>query len=526
MIIMPLGVGSATPTADRHLASVAMWREGRIFLFDCGENCQMRMLQAGMKRSKIDYIFISHLDGDHFFGLPGLITTMQLQRREKPLHIVSPEGIQKFLDAAIDAVKLELCFDIVYHEIPIGTEHTVVAEETDFTVEARKLEHSTYCVGYRFQERDKPGKVNAELATSLGITEDQQFKDLKNGLDVTLADGSVVKSDDIVGETIRGTVFAYVTDTQFCENAVKLADHASILYHEATFGQNLKDKADETGHSTAQEAAIVAKTANAQRLVIGHFSARYTNPFVLLKEAKAVFDDTWIATELRPIMTDPEQERGIFQPPMQQRDSSHQGFRGGFQQHRPYQSNRGGSGGGYQQRRHYGDRPQRSYNDRGGDRGFDRPQRPYNDRGPDRGFDRPQRPYNDRGPDRGYDRPQRPYSDRGQDRGFDRPQRPYNDRGQDRGFDRPQRPYNDRGPDRNFDRPAPRPFNPDRNFDRPQRPINDRGGDRPAPRRDFRDDRPEPRRDYRDTPPDNRPQHPSSNMPITPRNPFDEFDRF
>lgn len=512
MIIMPLGVGSATPTADRHLASVAMWREGRIFLFDCGENCQMRMLQAGMKRSKIDYIFISHLDGDHFFGLPGLITTMQLQRREKPLHIISPEGIQKFLDAAIDAVKLELCFDIVYHEIPIGTEHTIVAEEADFTVEARKLEHSTYCVGYRFQERDKPGKVNAELATSLGITEDQQFKDLKNGLDVTLPDGSVVKSADIVGETIRGTVFAYVTDTQFCENAVKLADHASILYHEATFGQNLKDKADETGHSTAQEAAIVAKTANAQRLVIGHFSARYTNPFVLLKEAKAVFEDTWIATELRPIMTDPEQERGIFQPPMQQRESSQHGSRGGFQQRRPYTSHRGGSSGGYPQRRPYGDRPQRPYGDR--------PQRPYNDRGPDRGFDRPQRPYNDRGPDRGFDRPQRPYNDRGPDRG------------PDRGFDRPQRPYNDRGPDRGpdrgFDRPQPRPFNPDRpaprpfNSDRPQRPYNDR----PAPRRDYRDDRPEPRRDYRDTPPDNRTPRPSSNMPITPRNPFDEFDRF
>ncbi len=498
MIIMPLGVGSATPTADRHLASVAMWREGRIFLFDCGENCQMRMLQAGMKRSKIDYIFISHLDGDHFFGLPGLITTMQLQRREKPLHIISPEGIQKFLDAAIDAVNLELCFDIVYHEIPIGTEHMMVVEEADFTVEVRKLEHSTYCVGYRFQERDKPGKVNAELATQMGITEDQQFKDLKNGLDVTLEDGTVVKAADIVGHTIHGTVFTYVTDTQFCENAVKLAERATILYHESTFGQNLKDKAVETGHSTAQEAAIVAKTANVERLVIGHFSARYTNPFVLLKEAKMVFDNTWIATELRPIMTDPEQERGIFQPPMQQRDSFQSQSRGGFQQRRPYQNNRGGSGGGYPQRRPYGDRPQRSYNDRP-DRGFDRPQRPYNDR-PDRGFDRPQpRPYNDR-PDRGFDRPQRPYNDR-PDRGFDRPQpRPFNNDRPDRNFDRPQpRPFNNDRPDRNFDRPQPRPFNNDRN-------------DRPMPR-------PAPRREYRDTPSENRP-------PITPRNPFDEFDRF
>jgi ribonuclease Z len=505
MIIMPLGVGSATPTADRHLASVAMWREGRVFLFDCGENCQMRMLQAGMKRSKIDYIFITHLDGDHFFGLPGLITTMQLQRREKVLHIVAPEGIQKFLDATLEAVNLELCFEIVYHEIPIGTEHMVVVEEADFTVEVRKLEHSTYCVGYRFQEVGKPGKVNAELATEMGITEDQHFKDLKNGVDVTLEDGTVVKAADIVGQPITGNVFTYITDTRFCENAVKLAERATILYHESTFGQNLKDKAEETGHSTATEAAIVAKTANAERLVIGHFSARYTNPFVLLKEAKMVFEDTWIATELRPIMTDPEQERGIFQPAQAPRESFQRDQRGGFQQRRPYPNNRGGSGsGGFQQRRPYGDRPQRPYNN---DRGFDRPQRPYNN---DRGFDRPQRPYNN---DRGFDRPQRPFNN---DRGFDRPQpRPFNN---DRGFDRPQRPYNN---DRGFDRPQqPRPEG-DRNYDRPQpRPVP-----RPAPR-PFQGDRRDPqgpdnrppRRDYRDAPQENR--------PITPRNPFDEFDRF
>lgn len=494
MIMIPLGVGSATPTADRHLASVALWREGRIFLFDCGENAQMRMLQAGMKRSKIDYIFISHLDGDHFFGLPGLITTMQLQRREKPLHIVSPEGIRKFLDAAIDTVNLELCFDIVYHEIPVGTEHIQVVKESDFTVEARKMDHSTYCVGYRFKETDKPGKVNAELATQLGIHEDAQFKALKAGQDVTLDDGTVVKSADIVGQAIVGDVFAYVTDTRFCENAIKLAENATILYHEATFGQNLKDKAEETGHSTAQEAAIVAKTANAERLVIGHFSARYTNPFVLLKEAKEVFDNTWVATELRPIMTDPEQERGIFVPLIQPQDRGRPQQRGGYPQRR--QGGYPPRQGGYQQRRPY---PSQG----GGPRPYDnRPPRPYN---PDRQYDnRPPRPYN---PDRQYD---------------NRPPRPYN---QDRPYDnRPPRPYNsDRGP-----RP---PYNPDR----PQRPYNPES--RP-PRRDYRENRdpmefrdsrtvresrerdPNPNRDNRDY------REPRDNRPITPRNPFDEFDRF
>jgi len=499
MIMIPLGVGSATPTADRHLASVALWRDGRIFLFDCGENAQMRMLQAGMKRSKIDYIFISHLDGDHFFGLPGLITTMQLQRRDRALNIVAPEGIKAFMDATLATINLDLCFDIVYHEIPLGTEHIVVVTEDEFTVEARKMEHSTYCVGYRFKEVDKPGKVNATLAFESGITEDAQFKALKSGQDVVLEDGRVVSSAEIVGKPILGKVFTYVTDTRFCENAVKLAEHASILYHEATFGHNLKDKAEETGHSTAHEAAIVARTANAHRLVIGHFSARYTNPFVLLKEAKEVFENTWVATELRPIMTDPEQERGIFLPPAATKDRGRPQQRRGFAPRRPYNPNGP---------RSYGDRPQRPYGDR--------PQRPYGDR-PQRPYgDRPQRPYGDR-PQRTYDdRPQRTYDDRPQRPYGDRPQRPYGDRPHRPYGDRPQRTYDDR-PQRTYDdRPRP-PYNPDRSYD-----------NRP-PRRDYRDNRDA----ARDVPRENRDIHDfrdsrqvRENRPITPRNPIDEFDRF
>jgi ribonuclease Z len=495
MIMIPLGVGSATPTADRHLASVALWREGRIFLFDCGENAQMRMLQAGMKRSKIDYIFISHLDGDHFFGLPGLITTMQLQRRDRPLNIVAPEGIKAFLDATLATIQLDLCFDIVYHEIPLGTEHIVVVTEDEFTVEARKMEHSTYCVGYRLKEADKPGKVDAARAVESGITDDAQFKALKNGQDVVLEDGRVVTSAEIVGKPIQGNVFAYITDTRFCENAVKLAENAAILYHEATFGHNLKEKAEETGHSTAHEAAIVARTANAHRLVIGHFSARYTNPFVLLKEAKEVFENTWVATELRPIMTDPEQERGIFVPPAPMQDRGRppqrRGFaprQGGFQQRRPYNPNGP---------RSYGDRPQRPYGDR--------PQRPYGDR-PQRPYgDRPQRPYGDR-PQQSYgDRPQRPYGDRPQRTYGDRPQRTYDDR--------PQRTYDDR-PQRTYDDRPQRPYNPDRQYDnRPPRRDH-----RDAPREIPRDNR--DIRDFRDS------RQVRENRPITPRNPFDEFDRF
>ncbi len=314
MIVIPLGVSSATPTAVRHLPSVALWREGSVYLFDCGENTQMRLLQAGVKRSKVDTIFISHMDGDHIFGLFGLLSTLQLQRRTKSLSIVGPVGLKKMIDSVLETTELDVQYEIRYTEINSDFEHQVVLEEEDFYVEARPLKHTSFCIGYRLQEKDKPGKVDAQKATEAGITEDAQFKALKAGEDVTLEDESVVHSADIVGDPRPGESFVYVTDTEFCENAVILAENATILYHEATFGEPLKEKAEDTGHSSAQDAAIVAKTAKVDRLVIGHFSARYSNQFLLLKEARAVFEKTWLAYELRPIFTSPAQEKEIITP--------------------------------------------------------------------------------------------------------------------------------------------------------------------------------------------------------------------
>jgi len=314
MIIVPLGVASATPTATRHLSSVALWREGSTYLFDCGENTQMRMLQAGMKRSKIDCVFISHFDTDHYNGLIGLLSTLQLQRRERKITLVGPEGLQKFVEWNFDFADVDITFPIEYVEVEEGFDHEVVVDEEEFYVDARPLEHSKFCIGYRFQEKDKPGKVDAEKAKSLGISEDWQYKDLKAGKDVTLEDGTVIKSTDIVGYPRPGDSFAYVTDTEYCRNSVKLALNSNVLYHEATFGSSLKDKARETGHSTAEDAARVANEAKTKLLVITHFSARYTNQYVLLREARNNFHPTWVATELRPIMTDPSHEKGIIQP--------------------------------------------------------------------------------------------------------------------------------------------------------------------------------------------------------------------
>jgi ribonuclease Z len=311
MIIVPLGVASATPTATRHLSAVALWREGDIHLFDCGENAQMRMLQAGLKRSKIENILISHFDVDHYSGLIGLLSTLQLQRRDRALHIAGPKGIKEFVEWNLKFANVDLNFEIHFTEVEEDFESQRVVDEDEYYIEARPLNHTKFCIGYRFQEKDKPGKVDAEKAEKMGITEDAQFKALKAGEDVELEDGTVIKSYEIVGHPRPGDSFAYITDTKYCPNSVKLAMNTNILYHEATFSENLADKAAETGHSTSIDAARVANEAQTKLLVISHFSARYTNPFVLLREARAKFFPAWLATELRPIYTDPAQEKGI-----------------------------------------------------------------------------------------------------------------------------------------------------------------------------------------------------------------------
>lgn len=343
MIVVPLGVASATPTAVRHLPSVALWREGSVFLFDCGENAQMRMLQAGIKRSKIEAIFISHFDVDHFSGLLGLLATLQLQRRDKPLTIVGPKGIKEYVEWNLKFSEIDPVYEINFHEIEEDIEVDRVFDADEYYVEARPLNHTKFCVGFRFQEKDRPGKVDAEKAEKMGISKDEQYKALKAGEDVTLDDGTVVKSHDIVGHPRPGDSFAYVTDTEYTPNAVKLAMNTNILYHEATFGKDLDDKASETGHSSTADAARVATEAQTKLLVIGHFSARYTNAHDLLQEARDGFYPAWLANELRPIFTDPTHERGIITPKVELNElNKKSGGSGGSKNYKGRKSSKGG----------------------------------------------------------------------------------------------------------------------------------------------------------------------------------------
>lgn len=297
--VVPLGTGSALPTRDRHLSSTAVHREGRLTLFDCGEGTQHQLLRAGLLRSTLDAVFITHLHGDHLFGLPGLLTTLALLERADPLALVGPVGLRDGLTTLPGLKPDGLPFEIGWYEWEEGFDHAVVFEDEALTVEARPIDHRVPCAGYRLQEKARPGHLDGAGAREAGVTEGRHFEALKRGEDVTLADGTFVRSEGLVGPERPGAVFAYVLDTRPCAAGVELARGADLLVHEATFTDAHAERAAEVGHSTAREAAEVAREAGAERLLLTHFSARYTDPAALVAEAREVFPNTDAAEELR-----------------------------------------------------------------------------------------------------------------------------------------------------------------------------------------------------------------------------------
>lgn len=297
--VIPLGVGSAIPTKTRHLAGTIVRREGRMVLFDCGEGTQLQILRGDLARGRLDAICITHLHGDHIYGLPGLLTTLSLLERTDPLTIVGPEGLQAMLEAMPGLTPGGGPFQTRFVELAEGFIHQTVFEDPHVTIEARPIEHRTFCAGYRYQEKTRPGSLDGEGARAAGIAEGWQFEALKRRQPVALADGTVVEPDGLVGPPRPGGAFAYVLDTMPCEAGRQLAEGADLVLHEATFTEDLADRASQVGHSTARQAATVARDAQAKRLLLTHFSARYAEAAPLVAEAREVFPNTDAAEELR-----------------------------------------------------------------------------------------------------------------------------------------------------------------------------------------------------------------------------------
>jgi ribonuclease Z len=310
--LIPLGTSAALPLRNRHFSAVALQWAGRLLLFDCGEGTQFQLLRAGLKAPRIEALFLTHLHGDHWYGLPGLLATLGMVGHARPLTLVGPHGLAACL-AALPGMDAQP-FPLLFVELDEGFGQGIVYETAAFTVEARPLAHTVFTVGYRFQERTRPGNLIPDALRHLGVTDYAHLRQLKAGHAVTLPDGRTVRPQDVTGPSKPGVSFAYVTDTRPCEGGRLLARGVDLLYHEATFAEAHRDRAVETGHSTAREAAGVARAAGARRLLLGHFSARYPDPAVLVAEARTVFQNTEAAMELEAYSPH-ENEEDVASPP-------------------------------------------------------------------------------------------------------------------------------------------------------------------------------------------------------------------
>ena len=298
MRVIPLGTSSGKPTLKRNVSALAVVREAEWLLFDCGEGTQTQVSRAGLSPSRLSAVFITHLHGDHFNGLPGLLSTMGLDRRTRDLELAGPRGIGEYLTLLERLRVAFLTYPVALREFSSLPESMVVYETPEYSVSALALDHRLFALGYRLQERPRPGRFNVENARTLGVPEGPMWGRLQAGDDVRLDDGRLVRSSEIVGPPRSGKSVAYCLDTRPCAMSVELARDVDLLIHEATYTEEFAAEAQQYGHSTAAQAARTARDAGARRLLITHFSTRYPDPTPLLNEARAIFPDTVMAEDL------------------------------------------------------------------------------------------------------------------------------------------------------------------------------------------------------------------------------------
>lgn len=290
-----LGCGSALPTT-RHNASSQVVRIGnKQFMIDCGEGTQLQLRKSHLHFSFINHIFISHLHGDHCFGLIGMISTFGLLGRNAPLHIYAHPMLQKIIQPQIDFFCKELPYHVEFHNID-PTQHKTIYEDKSITVETLPQKHRIPCCGFLFKEKPKKRHIIGEMMEYYNIPTYLR-QGIKDGDDFTTPDGQTIPNDRLTRNADPSRSYAYCSDTLPCpENKIYLND-INLLYHEATFAESEKKRAAETFHSTALQAAEIALEAKVHKLIIGHFSSRYTDDNILLDEAKELFPNTELAYE-------------------------------------------------------------------------------------------------------------------------------------------------------------------------------------------------------------------------------------
>ena len=296
MKLVFLGTSAAQPTELRGTSCICLEKEGEVLVFDAGEGAQISYLKSGLGWNKKMKIFVTHLHGDHCIGILGLLQTMTLQHRTEPMEIYGPDGIEEFIAQNIKILNFGLSFPVMITAIKPG----LVCEEKTYSVFAERAEHSIPAFSYLFQEKDRPGKFDLQKAKSLGIPEGPLWHDLQFGKEIKVGNKSI-KPSEVLGEKRVGKKIGISGDTRPTKTLENFFKNCDYLSFDCTFSDELKDKAVETYHTTAKEAAMLAKNANVKNLILTHFSARYKDELVLLQEAKKVHDSVMAAKDLLEI---------------------------------------------------------------------------------------------------------------------------------------------------------------------------------------------------------------------------------
>ncbi len=289
-----LGCHSATPRANAFPTSQYLEINNRHFLIDCGEGTQQQMRKYKVGFTKINHIFISHLHGDHFYGLIGLLSTYGILSREKELHIYGPKGIKEVTLLQLKVSKSHANYPIIFHELN-SKESELIFEDDKVSVKTIPLKHRVYTNGYLFTEKEKPLKLHIDNIKQYKEIDRADYNNIKAGKDITLSTGEIISNSELTLPPKQPLSFAFCSDTVYKPDIVPIIKDADLLYHEATFLNDKEDLARKTKHTTSKQAAQIAKDANVNQLILGHYSGRYKDISLFKKEAKEIFDKTELA---------------------------------------------------------------------------------------------------------------------------------------------------------------------------------------------------------------------------------------
>lgn len=298
-----LGTGAGVPAKHRNVTSIALKlldERNEVWLFDCGEGTQMQILRTSIRPRKIEKIFITHLHGDHIFGLPGLLSSRSFQGGDTPLEIYGPKGIETFIKTSLAVSQTRLGYPLKFVEL---TEDQPIFEDQQFSVYTRKLDHGIDSFGYRVVEHDHKGELQVDKLKELAIPAGPIYGKLKKGETVTLDDGRTINGKAFVGPDKKGRIVTILGDTRKTGNSVLLAQNSDVLVHESTFNKNEEKMARNYYHSTTHQAAEIAKEAKTKKLLLTHISARYLGKAALEleNEAKEIFPNTLIMKDFETI---------------------------------------------------------------------------------------------------------------------------------------------------------------------------------------------------------------------------------